>query len=222
MNAATLLDLRQFWELITGAIALRPSVFEQIQQLPAGTLTALLIAVISGFSQAIGQGIVLFINRVKPIRFILSLLLAAILEAFSYIFWAFSTWLIIIVLLGISPSLTTLLTVTRTLGLAYAPLLFSFLVALPYLGVPISVILSIWSFLAFLVGLIITLGLTLWQAFWGAALGWAVFQISQRTIGRPLASLGQWLENTVAGVKLVSDLKEIEQILETTLHKRQN
>lgn len=219
MNALTL-NLGQFGELVTGAIALHADVFEQIQQ--GGTITALLIVVLSGFSQAIGQGIVLFINRVKPIRFVLSLLLAAILEAFSYIFWALSAWLISLILFHISPSLTTLMIVTRTLGLAYAPLLFSFLIALPYLGVPISVLLSIWSFLAFLKGLIVTLGLSLWQAFWCAALGWAVFQISQRTIGRPIAVLGEWLENKVAGVKLVTDLKKIEQILETTLNQRHN
>lgn len=210
--------LDKIWELVLGAIALDTSAFEQIQLLRFGTVTALLVAFIAGFSQAIGQGIVLFLNRVKPLRFILSLLIAALLYAFSYIFWALSTWLAGIILFAKNPSL---IAVARTLGLAYAPLIFSFLVALPYLGVPISVVLSVWSFLAFLTGLKVALGLGIWQTFWCGALGWVVFQVSQRTIGRPVRLAGNWLESTVAGVKLVTDLKTLEQIVQTGLQKGQ-
>jgi len=208
--------LNKFWELILGALALDTSAFEQIQVLPFGTIAALLIAFMAGFSNAIGQGTVLFINRVKPIRFILSLLIVALLYAFSYIFWVLSTWLAGIVLFSKNPSL---IAIARTLGLAYAPLLFSFLVALPYFGVPISVALSVWSFVAFLTGLKVALGLGIWQTFWCGALGWAVFQVSQRTIGRPVKLVGRWLESTVAGVNLVTDLKALEQIVEAGLQK---
>lgn len=84
---------------------------------------------------------------------------------------------------------------------------------------PISVLLSVWSFLAFLTGLKVALGLGIWQAFWCSALGWAVFQVMQRTIGRPVAAIGRWLKNTVAGVNLVTDLKELEQIVETGIQR---
>ncbi|MBZ8182339.1 MAG: hypothetical protein SAL07_10215 [Oscillatoria sp. PMC 1051.18] len=206
----------QFYELGLRAIALDATAFEQIQTIPLSNVTAVLFAFIAGFSQAVGQAIVLFINRVKPIRFFLSLLIAALLYAFSYIFWALSTWIASIVLFAKYPSF---MVIARTLGLAYAPLSFSFLVALPYLGIPIYVILSVWSFLAFLTGLDVALGLGIWQTFWCTALGWAVFQLSQRTIGRPITWIGRWLENTVAGVKLVTDLKAIEEIVEAGLKK---
>ncbi|MEC4986666.1 MAG: hypothetical protein SAJ37_02940 [Oscillatoria sp. PMC 1068.18] len=209
--------LDQLCELGLRAIALDATAFEQIQTLPLNNLTALLFALIAGFSQAVGQAIVLFINRVKPLRFLLSLLIAALLYVFSYIFWALSTWIAAIILFAKYPSVVF---IARTLGLAYAPLSFSFLVALPYLGIPISVILSVWSFLAFLTGLK-ALGLGIWQAFFCAALGWAVFQLSQRTIGRPITWLGNWLENSVAGVKLVTDLKAIEEVVETGWEKTQ-
>ena len=212
--------LDKFWELVWGAIALDTSAFEQIQFLPFGTITALLIAFIAGFSQAIGQGIVLFINRVKPIRFVLSLIIAALLFAFSYIFWVLSTWVASIILFAIYPSLTAFTAVASVLGLAYAPQILSFFVALPYLGVPISVILSLWSFLAFLTGLKVALGLGTWQTFWCSVLGWAVFQISQRTIGRPLITLGHWLETTAAGVNLVTNLQALEEIVQTGLQRR--
>jgi glucan phosphoethanolaminetransferase (alkaline phosphatase superfamily) len=206
----------RFWELVLGAIALKEEAFELIQTLPLGARAALYIVLIAGLSQAIGQGIVLFINRVKPLRFVLSLLIAAILFAFGYIFWVVSTWFACYLLLGRNTSYSAL---ELTLGLAYAPLMLSFFVGLPYLGVPISVLLSVWSFLAFLTGLKVALGLGVWQAFWCSALGWAVFEVLQRTIGRPVAAVGRWLTSTVAGVNLVTDLKDLERILETGVQR---
>lgn len=212
--AETALD--RFWELVSGALTLNPEAFELIQTLPLSTRAALYIVLLAGFSQAIGQGLVLFINRVKPFRFVLSLLIASILFAFGYIFWTLITWLASNLLFGWD---TSFFTVARTLGLAYAPLMLSFFVALPYLGVPISVLLSVWSFLTFLTGLRVALGIGVWQAFWCSALGWAVFEVLQRTIGRPVAGVGRWLANTAAGVTLVTNLRELEQIVETGVQR---
>ncbi len=208
--------LDHFWQLVFGAIALKAEAFEPMQTLPLANRVALYVVLIAGFAQASAQGIVLFLNRVKPFRFLLSLLIGAILFAFSYIFWTFSTWIASSILFK---GLTSYVVVARTLGLAYAPLMLSFFIALPYLGVPISVLLSIWSFLAFLTGLKVALGLSTWQAFWCSALGWAVFQVIDRTIGRPVAAIGRWLKNTVAGVNLVTDLKELEHIVETGIQR---
>lgn len=151
--------LDRFWELVLGAIALKEEAFELIQTLPLGARAALYIVLSAGLSQELGQDIVLFINRVKPLRFVLSLLIAAILFAFGYIFWVLSTWFACYLLLGRNTSYSAL---ELTLGLAYAPLMLSFFVALPYLGVPISVLLSVWSFLAFLTGLKVAYGLGVW------------------------------------------------------------
>lgn len=208
--------LERFWELVLGAIALNSEAYKLIQTLPNGTWAALYIVLIAGLSQSLGQATVLFINRVRPFRFILSLLIAAILFASSYIFWVLSTWLACYLFLGERPAVFV---VARTLGLAYAPLILSFFVALPYLGVPISVLLSVWSFLASLTGLKVALGLGIWQAFWCSALGWAVFEVLQRTIGRPIAVVGRWLANTVAGVTLVTDLKELEKVVQSGVQR---
>jgi hypothetical protein len=86
-------------------------------------------------------------------------------------------------------------------------------VALPYFGVPISIILSVWSFLAYLVGLKVAFSNDTWEAFWAGVLGWVVFEILQRTIGRPIAYIGKWLKTSVAGVNLVTSLKDVEDIL---------
>ena len=180
--------------LVTSAAALNPEALTLIQTLPLASKVALNIVLIAGFSQGVGQAIVLFVNRVKPIRFILSLLMAFVLFALSVWFWGLSTWLVSRTLFNTN---TPYSIVWSTLGLAYAPLMLSFLVALPYLGVPIQVLLSIWTLLAFVMGLHVTLSLGIWQAFWCCVLGWVVFQILQRTIGRPIATLAKWLSHTV-------------------------
>lgn len=59
----------QFWHLVSGAFALNPEVFDQINTLPDGLTVALIIVLIAGLSQAIGQCIVLFANKVTPIVF---------------------------------------------------------------------------------------------------------------------------------------------------------
>lgn len=204
--------LNRFWELVFGAIALKEEAFKLIQSLPQGAIAALYVVLIAGFSQALGQGTVLFVNRVKPLRFFLSLLIGSVLFVFSVLFWGLSTWLVSLVLFKVNILYRI---IWSTLGFAYAPLMLSFLVALPYLGVPIQVLLSIWTLLAFVMGLRVALvDLSVWQVLWCGVLGWIVFQIAQRSIGRPVAILGKWLSNTVAGTRLVTDIQGLEQLLQ--------
>jgi hypothetical protein len=205
----------KFGELFWNALALKPEAFQQIITLDDGVLLALLIVLLAGLSRAIGQGIVLFVNRVQPLRYFLSLLVGSILFVLSYIFWVFSTWVVSGLIFGEN---ATLISLASTLGLSYSPLILGIFVALPYLGVPISIILSIWSFLAYLVGLKVTFNTDIWEAFWAGILGWIVFEILQRTIGRPIAYIGKWLKSSVAGVNLVTSLKDVEEIL---IKKRQ-
>ncbi|WP_448562471.1 hypothetical protein [Trichothermofontia sp.] len=202
----------RFWDLIWVAIALDPAAYELAQTLPRGTQAALVIVLLAGLSQTLGQGIVLFANQVKPLRFVLTVLLSAVLFGFSYFFWSLSTWLVCDWLL---PRAVPFNAVYRTLALAFAPQLFGFLVALPYAGVTIGVVISIWTLLSAVRGLGVTLGLAIWPAFWCAALSWVVSQILQRTIGRPVTAIARWLTNQTAGVQLVTNLKAWESWLET-------
>jgi predicted Abi (CAAX) family protease len=170
----------RFWELLSGVLSLNPEAFNLIQTLPLGEKAALYTIILAGFSQALGQSIILLINKVKPSRFILSLVIATILFAFGYIFWVTITWLCSQLLLSQSISY---LTIATTLGLAYTPLTLSFFVAFPYLGVPLSILLSIWSLLAFLIGLKAILGISISSAFWCSILGWVIKEILARRIG---------------------------------------
>ena len=198
------------WDIEMGAISLSPDTYRRVVQSSSGGLISLVVLLLAGLSEAIAQGIVLFVNRVKPIRFVLSLAIASILFVFGFLFWAGSTWIVLKIFFGTRAPLIQLLI---TLAISFAPKIFGIFIALPYLGVPLSIALSIWSFLAFLVGIQATLGLDLWQGFWCGVLGWAVLQLLQRTVGRPVAGIGKWIRNSAAGVPLVTDLKDLERIV---------
>ncbi len=216
MPAEMTYSLDQFWRLVQGANALHPEAFQAIETHANGTLLAIAVIVLAGLSQSIGQAIVLFLNQVKPIRFVLSLGIAALLFAFSAAFWMLSVWGVSHLLYGVDVSF---LKVFRVLGLAYAPLLWSFLVAIPYLGVPLNVVLSVWSLLAFVRGFSVVTELDRWQVLGSALLGWVVFQIMQRTVGRPAIALGHWVSNSVAGAPLITNLRQLEQTVQSSFTK---
>ena len=131
--------------------------------------SVLLTVLSAGLSIAIGQSIILFINRVKPGRFILSLVIQAIIFTFGYFFLSFSTWFVGQTFFGTT---LTFPAVAAIIGLCYLPLVWSFLAALPYLGEPIFLVLSLWSLFLIVNNFSIESGLSIWQSFWCAILGW--------------------------------------------------
>ncbi|MBE9101514.1 Yip1 family protein [Vacuolonema iberomarrocanum] len=198
--------LSRFWELIGWVFALNADAFRAIGDLPQGITLAVLIVLLAGFSQAIAQAIVLFLNQVTPWRFVLSLLLNALLFVAGFCFLVFSTWLITLLPWNASVSFSALF---KGLGVSYAPLLFSFLGALPYLGISLLTGLSIWHLLALVVGFGAIANVGVGAAFGYVALGWIVLQVLQNTLGQPIANLGKRIANTVAGVELATSRKEL-------------
>ena len=70
-----IISLEQFWELLGWVLALKSEAFAQINTIPNGTAIAIIVVIAAGFSQTIAHSIILFLNRVKPIRFIFSLVI---------------------------------------------------------------------------------------------------------------------------------------------------
>jgi len=198
----------QLLELVREAIALDPQSFLRLQASSDGELIALCVILLAAFSQSLAQSIILFINRVRPLRFAISLLISTLLFAFGWLFWGASTLVVQHLLFTSDASWRQ---VGLTLSLAYAPQLLSLWVALPYFGVPIYILLSIWTFLAFLTGMTTVLGIDTWQAFWCGALGWLVVQVLQRTIGRPISNVGRWMQTVAAGTPLMQNLEEFQR-----------
>jgi len=198
------------WALVSGAIALDGDTFERIHTAPHSLLAALTIVFIAGISQSLSQIVVLFINQVRPIRFVLSLVISALFFVIGYGFWTLSTWAILTLTFEGHLSFTAVL---RTLGFSYAPLMLGVFVMFPYFGSAIFVVLSIWTLMAVVVGIDSITALGRWDAFESAALGWVVLQLLQKTVGQPVASLGQWITNWAAGEELITNRKRLAEEL---------
>ncbi|WP_038018686.1 hypothetical protein [Synechococcus sp. PCC 7335] len=200
----------ELWDLIRGVIALRATTFQTLQNQPHSLLAALSIAFIAGVAQSLSQIVVLFINQVRPLRFVLSLLISAVLFVVGFGFWALSTWISINT---VFTSYLPLSAVIRTIGFSYAPLMLGVFVVMPYFGSAIFILLSIWTLLAVVVGIDAISTLALWEAFGSVALGWIGIQLIQKTVGQPIASLGQWITNWVAGEDLIRNRNRLAEEL---------
>lgn len=211
--------LDQFWTLVGWVFTLNPKVFERVATLPKGWIAALIVVVAAGVAQAVAQSIILFINRVQPIRFVFSLLINTLLYVAGFVFIVLSTWLITLLPWAADVPLVKLAVV---IGIAYAPLVFSFLGALPYLGVPILTGLSIWHLLAMVVGFAAIAQVSTGAAFGYLAVGWFIFQVLQQTVGQPIANFGRWLADRTAGVSLARSRRELAELLRGELSQAAN
>ena len=203
-----------FWTLISGVLLLNRETFTAINNLPLGLIASILVVLLAGLSQTFGQSVMLFVNRVRPLRFILSIAIAAVIFVFNYNFWVLSTWLVATWWFGVDLSL---LEIIKTLGFSYAPLLLGFLMVIPYFGMPILIVLSIWTLMAIAIGLGTISNLGIWQAFECCLGGWLVLQISQRVFGKAIARIVSNIVDWVAGVELITEPDYIEQMLYTGL-----
>lgn len=193
-----------------GVLALDPNLFQLIQKFPQRSWGAVGVVLLAGLSLAVAESVVLFLNRVRPARFVFSLLIGAILFACGYGFWVLTTWITSVWLLQINLSLET---IALVLAYSYAPLMFSFVGALPYFGVPLLRLLSVWTLLAMMLGFSAVADLPMARAFETVVTGWIVLQLLQQTVGQPVAALGRWLANLAAGVKLVTDRRSLTDLL---------
>ncbi len=199
------MTLAQGLELILQALRLDPAAFAQQASLNNSRL-ALAVVFFAGLSQSLGQSVILFANRVKPRRFIASLILAAGLYVFGFFFLGLSIWLVAHYVFNQNVSATVIL---NSIALAYAPYLLGFFSLAPYFGTLIGILLSLWSLAAILVALQIVLGLSLMQAVLCSALGWLVLQVLGRTLGRPIHRLARASRRWVAGQPLEQNLERL-------------
>ena len=197
-------------EVITGA--LRFDAHAYLYAAASGPLSriGIWIALLAGLSQAIGQAFILFVNQVRPLRFAISLVVEALLFLSGFLVWATSTWLVAWLVFGARLPLPLLI---RALGIAHAPQLLAFLGALPYLGVPILTLLSLWTAIGFVVGLVAVSDLSVWAGFSSLVVGWWLTNALQRTAGQPVMALGRSLLDRAAGVPLINDGRALEQML---------
>jgi hypothetical protein len=170
---------------------------------------ALLIVFFAGVSEAIGQSVVLFANRVTPARFVLSLLLNAVLIASGFASLVVCTWASFFIP-GAQPIGFAALTIA--VGLSYVPLLLAFLSALPYLGNALMWALRVAQLVAMVTGVATVAHVSLWTSAGHVAVGWAVKLGLRQVFAKPFAAAQAWLETSAAGKTLVAESVAVGRI----------
>lgn len=193
-------------ETIGRAWGLDPEIYRWVMLAAEGGWVALVVVALAGISEAVGQSVVLFLNRITPRRFVLALLLSAGTHVVGFFFWAATVWLVAAYLFDQTTAYNLL---TRAMGLAYAPQILSFFVLTPYLGALFSLGIGVWSLLATLTAVQVALGLTVWEALACSGLGWLLLQGWRRTLGRPLLAFQRYLQRRAAGKPLQVTLADL-------------
>lgn len=207
-----MLDLAAAAELIRDVLRMTSGFAETVVTTPGAGRLAVIVVVLAGLSESVGESVVLFANRVKPKHFVRSLFISAFIFAFTYFFLAASIWAVARLFFVPDASFRQIATVV---ALAQAPRLFGFLVFLPYFGLATSVLLWIWGLLATTVGVVELLALTAWQAAAVVALGSLLLLTLQRTIGRPLLALARIARRRAAGVDLITDRRKLRELIDS-------
>ncbi len=164
------------------------------------------IVVLAGISEALGQSLVLFANKVRPRRFLLSLMLSSAIFVIGYVFWVTSITFVVRIAFQQSGATQS---VATAVGLSYVPLLFGFMALLPYFGGPIIKTLYLWTYVALVGTLSIALHLTQLDAIVCGLTGALLIQIMRGTVGRPLIAFETWLRNQTAGLPIQYDLNAL-------------
>jgi Yip1 domain len=182
--------------VIGHVLRLDPAVFQALQFSENNLRLALSIILFAGLSSQVGHSVVLFANQIKPPRFIFSLLVGAAFYFINILLWSLSIWLLGRVLFD----QVSFLQIINVMGLAQAPYVLSFLIFIPFFGIPIGWMLSLYTLIAVLTGLEVALDIPLGLAALTSGIGWLLVQLFQRTIGQPLTTLSHYVKTRVAGL----------------------
>jgi hypothetical protein len=202
--------VRHYVSVIGQTLRLEPAVFEAMQLSEDGLRIALFTILFAGLSSQLGHSVVLIANRVTPPRFAMSIGVGSAFYLFNVGVWSLSIWL----LGGLLFKDVMYWEILNVVGLAQAPHLFGFLVLLPFFGVPLGWLLSLYSLLAMLVGIQSVYEVPLWLALIPSGLSWLVLQVMQRTIGQPLTTLAHRVRTRVAGLEQLRETIDAHALLE--------
>ncbi|MFN8472974.1 MAG: hypothetical protein U0822_12370 [Anaerolineae bacterium] len=198
--------LDQLWHVILLSLGANTAAIAVVRASPYSVALVLGVGALAGASILLGQSAVLFANRVSPGRFMLSLGLNAVLNVINLLIWGVTVSILAWLIYGISLPVWG---VSVLILLGSAPLVFAFLTLLPYLGVPLSWLLEIWSFIIVIVFLGDLVDLTLPQAFVIAVWGWLFIEVLNRVLGDRLGGMRNWIWRTVTGTRFDEDMRDV-------------
>ncbi|OQY84178.1 MAG: hypothetical protein B6D41_16010 [Chloroflexi bacterium UTCFX4] len=188
--------LQDLWALILAALTLNTSALAAILAQPNAGWLALCVALLAGISKLAGDSVALFINRVTPRRFLLSLVAGGLMFALELALWAISIWIIAAIFFQTDQALRKTWLVV---AVASAPWIFGVLVFIPYLGALLRWILRIWSWLLALVLLRDIFAFTLIAAFVTATVGWLVLRALGILFAHRVDAIQEWFWTRFTG-----------------------
>ncbi len=199
----TQVDPVSIWAVISAFFSRVENGLQLLLTAPNRDILTIQLVALAGLSAAIGQSVVLFANRVKPLRFVISLLTAMLIYVLSFLFWVTIVWGLLNWGLDIAVDWTTL---AGAVAVSYIPLLLAFLGFLPYAGQPILQLLYVISFYYLIIMLHRVLAVDMIQTVAFTAVGLVVVLLLQATIGKPLGWLVDKILEMAAGTTLKFDL----------------
>jgi hypothetical protein len=195
---------------VGGALGLDPLAFESAFNGGASpTGIFIWIPLIAGLSLMLGQSVILFANRVKPARFVVSIFAGAIkfiLDVLVYVFvvWIIANWV------GAKP--WDFWQVARAIALASAPYWLGIFILVPYLGLIWERLLKIYVFLALLVAVQTIFNLQFFQALTASGVVWAVSFLVTILFGKLLTPLTDRLARWIGGDQEISNMHQIYEM----------
>ena len=198
--------VRLLGQVIWLALQLDEQLAEAVARQPSALPLTAGVAMVAGASTLLGQSAMLFVNRVRPWRFVASLVLNGVLYTLSLLVWGATIWLMGTALTGHDVTLGAAL---RVVCLSAAPLVFGFLVLIPYLGLAVDRLLHVWSLLITVVLVQHGFGLDLLPAVACTGLGWLLVLVLRSTVGRPIVALRNRLRHRIAGSPLDARVQDI-------------
>jgi len=196
------------WRAIGLGLRLQPDVVQIAETYPNAGWVAFGVVMIAGISLLLGQSVILFLNQVKPGRFVVSLLINGFLFVVGWVVWSAAVWAIGSVLLETQPRFVVVL---RLIALSYAPFVFGFFILMPYLGPFVQRLLFAWSFLVALRAVAYTFQVGFWPALLCVGLGWLLLMVVTATIGRPVVWVRNWVWHRITGSPMDASAYELLQ-----------
>ena len=206
---AALLAIPEAVALGIAAMGFEAAAFRRVAGDGAARGLVVLVVYFAGMSLAVGNGVVLLLNRVRPWRFLLSLALMGAIHLIGALVTT-ATAILAADLVGRDLDFVPTLAV---IALAQAPRLLGFLTFAPYFGELFDRLLDVWVLLLVLYGLHQALGMTVQGAAVLALLGWAATRVLTLVFGRPLTRVVGALSRAAAGQPLTLDSRNLVETL---------
>lgn len=195
------------FEAIGYALRLDPRIYAEVIAHPQGAQVIRGIVFLAGMSVLLGQSVILFVNRVRRGRFFFSLVVNGIVFLITYGVWGLAVGLIAGLMFDVT--LAGEVYVIYLVGLSTAPLVFGFLILIPYMGPAIGKILNVWQLLIMTTAVQFSFQVGFIQAAICVGLSWLLMLGVSNTIGRPVVHLRNFIYRKVTGSELDATTQDI-------------